>query len=87
MDASARGGHTGYAAIPGTDALRRAVADRIAEPANRAALMTHLRSVTGMPAGWEDGFVAQPGGDVDRVLVVGGTECDAQPRGAARHAR
>jgi arginine:pyruvate transaminase len=28
MDASARGGNLGYAAVPGTDALRRAIADR-----------------------------------------------------------
>ena len=30
MDASARGGHTGYAAIRGTEGLRRAVAERVA---------------------------------------------------------
>ena len=29
MDASARGGHTGYAMIPGTDSLREAVAGRV----------------------------------------------------------
>ncbi len=29
MDASARGGHTGYAMIPGTDSLREAVAERV----------------------------------------------------------
>ena len=31
MHTAALGGHTGYASVPGTDALRRAVADRIAD--------------------------------------------------------
>ncbi len=43
MNASARGGHTGYAMVPGTDALRDAVAARVAErtgvPTTRANVL------------------------------------------------
>ncbi len=48
MDASARGGHTGYAMIPGTDSLREAVAERVA-------------ARTGVPTG-ADNILITPGG-------------------------
>ena len=48
MDASARGGHTGYAMIPGTDSLREAVAEREA-------------ARTGVPTG-ADNILITPGG-------------------------
>ncbi|SLN10973.1 Arginine--pyruvate transaminase AruH [Pseudoruegeria aquimaris] len=48
MDASARGGHTGYAAVPGTPALRAEIARRVA-------------ARTGVPTGPENVLVT-PGG-------------------------
>lgn len=48
MHASARGGHTGYAAVPGIAALRRAVADR-------------TQRMTGVPTGPENVLIT-PGG-------------------------
>jgi arginine:pyruvate transaminase len=48
MDRSARGGHTGYAALRGTEGLRRAVAERVA-------------ARTGVPTG-PDNVLVTPGG-------------------------
>ncbi len=48
MNASARGGHTGYAMVPGTDDLRRIVADRIAA---RTAVPTTKDNILITPGG------------------------------------
>ncbi len=55
MDRAARGGHTGYAAIPGTPALRAAVAGRIAA---RTGVATGPRNVIVMPGGQAGLFAA-----------------------------
>ena len=69
MDASARGGHTGYAAVPGVPALREAVARRVAE---RTGVPTAPSDVLVTPGGQSALFCAvmtacDPG---DRALLV-----------------
>ncbi|UWQ94302.1 aminotransferase class I/II-fold pyridoxal phosphate-dependent enzyme [Rhodobacteraceae bacterium M385] len=61
MDASARGGHTGYAAIPGTPGLREAVAKR-------------LRSFADLPYGPENVLVT-PGGQ-SALFAAHSLACD-----------
>lgn len=55
MDASARGGHTGYASIPGTARLREAVAKRITE---RTGVATSIDNVMITPGGQAALFAA-----------------------------
>ncbi|WP_342075884.1 pyridoxal phosphate-dependent aminotransferase [Yoonia sp. SS1-5] len=55
MDASARGGHTGYAMVPGTDALRQAVAARIAA---RTGVPTDMDNILITPGGQAGLFAA-----------------------------
>lgn len=55
MHASARGGHTGYAALPGTDALRDAVASRVAA---RTGVATTRANVVITPGGQSALFAA-----------------------------
>ncbi len=62
MDAAARGGHTGYAAVPGTQALRQAVADR-------------LTASSGIPHGPENVLVT-PGGQA-ALFTAHNAACDA----------
>lgn len=69
MHASALGGHTGYATLPGTDALRQAVARRVAA---RTGIATRLENVVITPGGQSALFAAHaaacdPG---DRALYV-----------------
>ncbi|RMH45820.1 MAG: aminotransferase class I/II-fold pyridoxal phosphate-dependent enzyme [Alphaproteobacteria bacterium] len=69
MDRSARGGHTGYAAVPGTEALRAAIADRVTR---RTGLATAPENVLVTPGGQAALFAAHmvtcnPG---DRALFV-----------------
>lgn len=69
MYASARAGHTGYSALPGTDALRDAVAARVA---NRTGVTTHRDNVLITPGGQSALFAAHtaacdPG---DRALYI-----------------
>ncbi|AZQ67832.1 aminotransferase class I/II-fold pyridoxal phosphate-dependent enzyme [Silicimonas algicola] len=69
MRASAAGGHTGYAALPGTDALRTAVAARIEA---RTGVPTSRRNVVITPGGQAALFAAHvvacdPG---DRALFI-----------------
>ncbi|WP_341861752.1 aminotransferase class I/II-fold pyridoxal phosphate-dependent enzyme [Gymnodinialimonas sp. 57CJ19] len=61
MDASARGGHTGYAAIPGTTGLREAIAKR-------------LRSFADLPYGPENVLVT-PGGQ-SALFAAHSLACD-----------
>ena len=51
MDRSARGGHTGYASIPGTDALRDRVAARIAAQSGVATTRDNILITPGGQAG------------------------------------
>ncbi|MEL6957561.1 MAG: pyridoxal phosphate-dependent aminotransferase [Pseudomonadota bacterium] len=55
MDRAARGGHTGYAAVPGTHSLRRAVATRIAE---RTGVPTTAANILITPGGQSALFAA-----------------------------
>ncbi|MGR3490628.1 MAG: pyridoxal phosphate-dependent aminotransferase [Shimia sp.] len=55
MDASARGGHTGYAAVPGTMALREAVAQRVTQ---RTGVATGPENVLITPGGQAALFAA-----------------------------
>ncbi|WP_108814995.1 pyridoxal phosphate-dependent aminotransferase [Loktanella sp. Alg231-35] len=55
MHASATGGHTGYAMVPGIDALRRTVADRIA---TRTGVPTTLDNILITPGGQSALFAA-----------------------------
>ncbi|RVT84419.1 pyridoxal phosphate-dependent aminotransferase [Rhodobacteraceae bacterium CCMM004] len=55
MDRAARGGHTGYAAVPGTEALRRAVADRVSA---RTGVPTAPANVLITPGGQAGLFAA-----------------------------
>ena len=69
MHASARGGHTGYAALPGTDELRDAVAKRVSE---RTGVATSRDNVVVTPGGQSALFAAHiaacdPG---DRALYI-----------------
>ncbi|MBI1418243.1 MAG: aminotransferase class I/II-fold pyridoxal phosphate-dependent enzyme [Limimaricola sp.] len=69
MDAAARAGHTGYASVPGTDALRKAVATRIA---TRTGVATGPENILITPGGQAGLFAAamatlDPG---DRALFV-----------------
>ena len=69
MDASARGGHTGYALVPGTHALRQAVATRVTE---RTGVSTTPDNVMITPGGQSALFAAHmaacdPG---DRALFI-----------------
>ena len=69
MDAAARGGHTGYAAVPGVPALREAVARRLAE---RTGVPMGPANVLVTPGGQSALFTAlvtacEPG---DRALLV-----------------
>ena len=69
MRASAAGGHTGYSALPGTDALRDAVAARLEE---RTGVPTARRNVVVTPGGQAALFAAHlvacdPG---DRALFI-----------------
>ena len=69
MDASARGGHLGYASVPGTDSLRDAVAARIA---TRTGVPTGRGNILITPGGQSALFathhaVCDPG---DRALFV-----------------
>ncbi|WP_055682455.1 pyridoxal phosphate-dependent aminotransferase [Jannaschia rubra] len=66
MDAAARGGHTGYSAIPGTDALRDAIAARVEE---RTGVRTARGNVLVTPGGQSALFSAlmaatDPGAEV-----------------------
>jgi arginine:pyruvate transaminase len=69
MDASARGGHTGYAAIRGTETLRAAVAARVAE---RTGVATGPENVLITPGGQAALFAAHHlvGEAGDRALFV-----------------
>ena len=83
MDASARGGHTGYATIPGTDALREAVAARTRA---RTGVATDPENVLVTPGGQAALFAAHmavcaPG---DTALHV--DPCYATYRGTIRAA-
>jgi arginine:pyruvate transaminase len=83
MDASARGGHTGYATIPGTDALREAVAARTLA---RTGVATDPENVLVTPGGQAALFAAHmalcaPG---DTALHV--DPCYATYRGTIRAA-
>lgn len=69
MDRSARAGHTGYAAVPGTEALRKAVAERVTA---RTGVPTTVRNVLVTPGGQAALFAAHmiacdPG---DRALFI-----------------
>ena len=69
MDASARGGNTGYAAVPGIPALREAIAARVAE---RTGVPTTASNVLVTPGGQAALFAAlvtacEPG---DRAAIV-----------------
>ena len=69
MDASARGGRTGYAAVPGVPALREAVARRVA---GRTGVPTTAANVLVTPGGQSALFCAlmtacEPG---DRALLI-----------------
>ncbi|WP_226780722.1 pyridoxal phosphate-dependent aminotransferase [Oceaniglobus trochenteri] len=69
MEASARGGHTGYAAVPGTEALRAAVAARVQA---RTGVATGPQNVLITPGGQSALFAAHlaacdPG---DRALFI-----------------
>lgn len=55
MDASARGGHTGYSAIPGIEALRSKLATRIE---TRTGVPTTSRNIIVMPGGQASLFAA-----------------------------
>ena len=55
MDKSARGGHTGYAMVPGTDALRAAVARRLTD---RTGVRTTPDNVLITPGGQAALFAA-----------------------------
>jgi arginine:pyruvate transaminase len=55
MDASARGGHTGYAMVPGVTSLRRTVAERVQE---RTGIATTLDNVLITPGGQSALFAA-----------------------------
>ena len=55
MYASAKGGHTGYAALPGTDDLRRAIAARVEA---RTGVATALENVVVTPGGQAALFAA-----------------------------
>lgn len=55
MHASAMGGHTGYAALPGTDSLREAVAKRVAE---RTGVPTTRDNIVIVPGGQAGLFAA-----------------------------
>ncbi len=55
MDASARGGHTGYAMVPGVDSLRETVAGRITE---RTGIPTTLDNILITPGGQSALFAA-----------------------------
>lgn len=69
MDASARGGHTGYAALRGTEGLRRAVAARVAA---RTGVPTGPANVLITPGGQAALFAAHHlvGEAGDRALFV-----------------
>jgi arginine:pyruvate transaminase len=69
MDASARGGHTGYAALRGTDGLRAAVAARVAA---RTGVPTGPENVLVTPGGQAALFAAHHlvGEAGDRALFV-----------------
>ena len=69
MDGAARGGHTGYASIPGTDALRRAVAERITA---RTGLATGPENVLITPGGQAALFASHMAacGPGDRALYI-----------------
>ena len=69
MDASARGGHTGYAAISGTESLRTAVAARIEA---RTGVRTGLANVLITPGGQAALFAAHHlvGEAGDRALFI-----------------
>jgi arginine:pyruvate transaminase len=69
MDASARGGHTGYAAIRGTDSLRAAIAARVAA---RTGVATGPENVLVTPGGQAALFAAHHlvGEAGDRALFV-----------------
>lgn len=69
MDASARGGHTGYAALRGTEGLRRAVAARVSE---RTGVKTGPENVLVTPGGQAALFAAHhlAGEAGDRALFV-----------------
>lgn len=69
MDEAARGGHTGYASVPGTDGLRHAVAERIAR---RTGVATTADNILITPGGQSALFsahmaVCNPG---DRALFI-----------------
>jgi len=51
MDRAARGGHTGYAAVPGTDSLRNAVAARVAAQSGVATTRDNVLITPGGQAG------------------------------------
>ena len=55
MDASARGGHTGYAAVPGVRGLRQRVADRLSA---RTGVRTGVENVMITPGGQSALFAA-----------------------------
>ncbi|MEM6729510.1 MAG: aminotransferase class I/II-fold pyridoxal phosphate-dependent enzyme, partial [Pseudomonadota bacterium] len=55
MDRSARGGHTGYAAVPGVEALRQAVAERVTA---RSGVPTSPANVLITPGGQAGLFAA-----------------------------
>ncbi|MEL7150343.1 MAG: pyridoxal phosphate-dependent aminotransferase [Pseudomonadota bacterium] len=55
MHASAMGGHTGYAALPGTDSLRDAVAERVSD---RTGVATSRDNVVIVPGGQAGLFAA-----------------------------
>ena len=69
MDAAARAGHTGYAAIPGVPALRRIVADRVTA---RSGLATGPENVLITPGGQAGLFAAHAAllDAGDRALIV-----------------
>lgn len=69
MDASARGGHTGYAAVPGTDSLRDAIAERVAA---RTGVPTRRANVLVTAGGQAALFAALRGtaSNGDTVLFV-----------------
>lgn len=61
MDSSARGGHTGYAPIPGTDALRDVISAR-------------TQAVAGTPTGRDDVFVTTGGQGALFAAMMGTTD-------------
>lgn len=69
MDASARGGHTGYAMVPGVDALRDAVAARVAA---RTGVATTRDNVMITPGGQSALFAAHHAtcDEGDRALFI-----------------